>query len=143
RELLPPAFTGETSVPQTGGSFSSPVRNEAIALYALADVEDGKDQMPMMAKHVAAAMGIQTGLNTQEAAFSFLALGKLAKEANRATVTASLSVNDKTVAQFNSATISLSAKQLGGNTVQISTSGAGKLYYYWQAEGVSATGDYQ
>lgn len=143
RELLPPAFTGEASVPQTGGSFSSPLRDEAIALYALADVDPANDQVPLMAKHVAAAIGKQSGFNTQEAAFSFLALGKLAKEANRATVTASLSVNDKTVAQFNNATISLSAKQLGGNTVQISTSGAGKLYYYWQAEGVSATGDYR
>ncbi len=143
RELLPAAFAGEESVPQTGGSFYSPLRDEAIALYALIEVDPANEQVPLMAKHIADALGRQSGFNTQEAAFSFLALGKLAREANRATVTANLTVGDKTVAQFENATISLSAKQLGGNTVDISTSGSGKLYYYWQAEGVSPTGEYE
>ncbi len=49
----------------------------------------------------------------------------------------------KTVAQFDGKEINLSAKQLGGNSIEINTKGKGKLYYYWQSEGISTSGKYK
>jgi alpha-2-macroglobulin len=50
--MLPGSFSGEESVQQTGGSFYSPLRDEAIALNALLEVDPGNPQVPVMAKHV-------------------------------------------------------------------------------------------
>ena len=58
--LLPASFSGEESVPQTGGSYYSDVRDEAIALNALMDVDPGNAQIGMMVKHVADKLKTRT-----------------------------------------------------------------------------------
>ena len=50
--MLPTSFSGEESVAQTGGSYYSDIRDEAIALNALIDVDPGNSQIGTMAKHV-------------------------------------------------------------------------------------------
>jgi uncharacterized protein YfaS (alpha-2-macroglobulin family) len=132
RELLPGSFSGEQSVAQTGGSFYSDIRDEAIALNALLDVDPSNTQIPVMAKHVADKLKQRTWYSTQECSFSFLALGKMARAANKATVTADIKVNGKTVARSEGAPVKLTAKQLGGTNVEIVSKGEGRLYYYWQ-----------
>lgn len=141
--MLPTAFIGEVSVAQTGGSFYSDVRDESIALNVLIDVDPGNIQIPIMAKHIAGYLKQRVWLSTQERAFGFLSLGKLARTAAKSNVTADVKVNGKTVGTFNGGDLKLSAKQLGGSNVQIATVGSGRLYYYWVAEGVSANGSYK
>lgn len=143
RELLPASFTGEISVPQTGGSLYSDIRDEAISLNALLDVDPRNPQIPIMARHVADKLKQRTWYNTQECSFSFLALGKMAREANRATIAADIKVNNKIVAKAANNVVKLDAKQLGSTSVEISTNGTGKMYYYWQSEGISASGSYK
>jgi alpha-2-macroglobulin len=143
KELMPGAFAGEASVTQTGGSFYSEVRDEAIALNALMDVEPGNPQVPVMAKHISEKLKQRRWLSTQEQAFSFLALGKIAKAANASNVTADVKVNGKVVGKFDNKELVLDAKTLGTGNIEIATKGSGRLYYYWQAEGVSATGSYK
>lgn len=143
KELLPASFTGEVSVPQTGGSLYSDIRDEAISLNALLDVDPLNPQIPIMARHVADKLKQRTWFNTQECSFSFLALGKMAKAANKATISGDIKVNGKTVGKANGNTVRLNAKQLGGTNVEIVTNGEGRLYYYWQAEGISASGNYK
>src|SRR5690606_7045562 len=62
---------------------------------------------------------------------------------NAATATATIKVNGKTVAQFSGKDISLSDKQLGGSSAELVVNGEGRLYYYWQSEGVSKSGQYK
>lgn len=143
RELLPSAFTGEVSVAQTGGSFYSDIRDEAIALDALIDADPANPQIGIMSKHVADKLKQRSWYSTQESAFSFLALGKIARAANKSTATATISVNGKTVGSMNGSTVKLSAKQLGGNEVDITSKGDGRLYYWWQSEGISVSGAYK
>ncbi|HTL08740.1 MAG TPA: MG2 domain-containing protein [Chitinophagaceae bacterium] len=143
RELLPGSFSGEVSVAQTGGSFYSDIRDESIALNTLIDVDPGNAQIPVMAGHIVEKLKQRSWYSTQESAFSFLAMGKLARAANAATVTAKISVNGKTVATLGSANLQLSNKELNSNVVDISTSGQGSLYYWWQSEGISANGSYR
>ncbi len=143
RELLPGSFSGEVSVAQTGGSFYSDIRDEAIALNALIDVDPNNPQIPVMAKHVAEKLKQRSWYTTQECSFSFLALGKIARAANKSTVNAEIKVNGKTVGKAAENTVRLTAKQLGGANVEISTKGEGQLYYFWQSEGISASGSYK
>jgi hypothetical protein len=76
RELLPSSFSGEVSVAQTGGSFYSDIRDEAIALNALLDVDPANQQIPVMAKHVSDKLKQRRWYSTQECAFSFVSLVK-------------------------------------------------------------------
>lgn len=142
RELLPSSFSGEMSVGQTGGSFYSDLRDEAIALNVLVDVDPENAQVPLMAKHVTENLKAKKYLNTQERVFSFLALGKIARSAANSAISADIKVNGKTVARFSSEEISLGMKELGGSSVEIVTQGSGLLYYYWVSEGISSSGSY-
>ncbi|HUC79745.1 MAG TPA: hypothetical protein VMR70_02470, partial [Flavisolibacter sp.] len=141
--LLPSAFSGEESVQQTGGSYYSALRDEAIALNALVDVDPGNGQIPQMVKHVTARLKSDRWLNTQERAFSFLALGKVARNAARSTATADVRVNGKTVATVSDKDWKGSNDLLKGATVEIVTKGTGQLYYSWMAEGISISGAYK
>ncbi len=140
RQFLPSQFAGEESVAQTGGSFYSDIRDESIALDVLVDVDPNNSQIPLMARHVTDKLKQRSWYSTQELAFSFLALGKIAREAARSNISATVKVGDRTVATMSGADIRLTAAQLKGTDVQLSAKGNGKLYYFWQAEGISATG---
>ena len=164
REFLPTQFSGEESVAQSGGSYYSDIRDEAIALDVLVDVDPGNAQIPVMANHVKDKLKARYWYSTQELAFSFLGLGKIAKQAAASTATAEVRVDGRSVGAMDGAgnPLSLSTKDLrgvspstsgtstsgtssGANTprVEITTKGSGRLYYFWQAEGISATGAYK
>jgi uncharacterized protein YfaS (alpha-2-macroglobulin family) len=141
-QMLPHSFSGEQSVQQTGGSFYSALRDEAIALNTLVDVDPGNAQIPVMRKHVADKLKNDPWINTQEAAFSFLALGKIARAENKSNVTAEIRTNGKTVAKVNGDWKG-SSETLKSNAIEIVTKGNGRLYYTWVAEGISSTGAYK
>ena len=141
--LLPSSFSGEESVQQTGGSYYSALRDEAISLNALIDVDPGNGQIPQMVQHVSQRLKSDRWLNTQERAFSFLALGKVARNAARSTVTADVSANGKIVATVSDKDWKGNSETLKGNTIEIRTKGSGRLYYSWLAEGISTTGAYK
>lgn len=140
RELLPSAFAGEVASKESGGSFCSDVRDEAVALNAILEVDPSNGQVGTMAKHLSTELKRRNYLSTQERAFAFLALGKIARAANAATVTGTVKVNGKEIAKTDGSMLTLNTKQLGGGQVEITTSGNGRLYYFWQAEGISRDG---
>lgn len=141
--MLPAAFSGEESVPQTGGSYYSDVRDESIALNALIDVDPGNKQIPLMASHVSNKLKTRNWLSTQERSFAFLALGKLARSANQSTATAEIKVDGKTIAKADNGQWRGDKASLKGTNIEIVTKGTGRLFYFWQAEGVSASGAYK
>ncbi|HYH16206.1 MAG TPA: MG2 domain-containing protein, partial [Flavisolibacter sp.] len=141
--FLPASFSGEYSVQQTGGSFYSETRDEAIALNALVDVDPGNAQVPVMAKHVSDRLKKERYLNTQERAFSFLALGKIARSATKSNITADIRVGGKTIARIDGNDWKGTRSVLKDNSLEIVTKGNGQLYYSWQLEGISTSGAYQ
>jgi alpha-2-macroglobulin len=140
--FLPASFSGEYSVQQTGGSFYSETRDEAIALNALVDVDPGNAQIPVMAKHVSDRLKKERYLNTQERSFSFLALGKMARAAAKSNITADIKVSGKVIAKINGNDWRGDKNILKANTLEIVTKGNGRLYYAWQVEGISSSGAY-
>jgi uncharacterized protein YfaS (alpha-2-macroglobulin family) len=143
KNFLPTEFTGEQSVAQTGGSFYSDIRDESIALDVLVDVDPNNAQIPLMAKHVSEKLKQRDWYSTQELAFGFIALGKIYRQAIKSTATAEIKVNGKTVASMNGNDIRLTSQQLKGTNIELASKGSGKLYYYWEAEGISTTGAYK
>jgi uncharacterized protein YfaS (alpha-2-macroglobulin family) len=140
KEFLPTQFAGEESVPQTGGSFYSDIRDEALALDVLIDVDPTNAQIPVMAKHVSEKLSKRYWYSTQELSFGFLALGKIARNAANSTATAEVWVDGKSIGTMNGTDPSLSTKDLKGKKLDITTKGSGSLYYFWEAEGISASG---
>jgi uncharacterized protein YfaS (alpha-2-macroglobulin family) len=141
--MLPGSFTGEESVAQTGGSYYSDVRDEAIALNALISVDPSNAQVGVMAQHVGDKLKSRYWLSTQERAFAFLALGKLARSANNANVTGEVKVDGKTIAKVEAGQWRGDKNVLKSNSIEIETKGSGPLYYFWTAEGISASGAYK
>jgi uncharacterized protein YfaS (alpha-2-macroglobulin family) len=142
KQVLPPEFKGEESTPVFGGSFHSPVRDEAIALSALIEVEPDNQQIGMMAKHLSEKLKTQKYLNTQERVFSILALGKIARQSAQSNITGQILSNNNKIADYQNKTISLYTNQIKNGPVSIKTKGKGNLYYFWEAEGISKDGSY-
>ena len=67
------------------------------------DVDPANPQVPVMAKHVADKLKQRTWFNTQESSFGLLAIGKIARAAAKATITADIRVNGKTIGKSNGA----------------------------------------
>ena len=140
RQFLPTHFTGEVANTETGGSFSSDIRDEAMSLDVLLDADPANPQVSEMAKHVSDKLKERTWYNTQELVFGFLSLGKIAKREGVSTATASVLVNGKKIADFNGTDLKIKADQLSEGRTEIVSAGKGNLYYFWEEEGISAGG---
>jgi hypothetical protein len=70
-------------------------------------------------------------------------LGKLARSVNKSDVTADIKVNGKAIAKTDGGQWRGDMAALKGTNIEIDTKGNGRLYYFWQAEGISASGAYK
>lgn len=142
QQVLPGAFEGEVADRMHGGSFSSHLRNQALALNLLLEVDPQNPQIASLSTEVADRLKDQRYINTQERVFSFLALGKLARQDAGTSATAEVKSGSKTLGAFTGKTLTLHHEKLAGKPVDIAVKGSGRLYYFWQAEGIDAKGDY-
>ncbi len=136
REILPASFKSEKSVTETGGSFSSPIRDEALALYLLLEVDPDNEQIGIMAKHVSEALLKNDYLNTQENCFGFLSIGKLAQKISSTDVRGKILINKKLIKNVYNNTVTLYTNQLKEDKIEIKSTGNGKLYYFYSMEGI-------
>lgn len=143
KEVLPTSFSGEKSKRVFGDSFYSYIRDEALALNVLLEVDPDNPQIAIMAKHLSQALKGRRYLNTQERVFSFLALGKIAKQNAGNNTTATIKSDGKTVGSFDKKTITLSSEELSNKSISIESKGNGNLYYFWETEGISSDGSYR
>ena len=150
QQFLPASFSGEEANTMTGGCFASDVRDESLALDVLVDADPNNAQVPVMAKHVMDKLKQRTWWSTQELAFSVLGLGKVARQSAGSSVTAEVLVNGKKVAAMDGNPLKLSTREIAAGDaagsvpkVTINTQGSGKLYYFWETEGISSTGSYK
>ncbi|MDB5256958.1 MAG: hypothetical protein JWM14_1653 [Chitinophagaceae bacterium] len=140
RTILPATIDSEKSINSFGGNFYSYIRDMGISLNMLIDTDPQNAQIGVLAKHLSDQIKSKKYLNTQEMAFAFVALGKLAKKANESNITATVTADGKVIGQFAKNNLILSSNVLGKN-INIKTSGTGTLYYFWEGEGLSATGE--
>jgi uncharacterized protein YfaS (alpha-2-macroglobulin family) len=139
REALPTRFgTQLVAGRELAGSFSSPIRDEALVLNALLTADPANPQVNMLARQLSRQVKSAGWLNTQERSFALLALGKLAKKNAASTVTAKLLADGKAIGSFSGK--DLTVTNVANRKVALRTSGKGSLYYFWETEGVSPTG---
>lgn len=143
REILPGQFTADNSKQATGGSFYSDVRDEALALNVLLEVDPDNPQVGIMAQHVSGYLKNRRYLNTQERSFGFLALGKVARRSADNNASGTVSVNGKQVAELKGRSITLDTEALKGEAVKLKVEGEGELYYFWETQGLSESGSYK
>lgn len=137
--LLPKRFTDNMTERQTGGSYASPLRNLALTLDALIDTDRDNLQIPALARLLSTALRQSDYLNTQEAAFAFLALGKLARQTATNTATATLTANGKLLGTMNDAFLTIKRAPTN-QPLTLNAKGAGNVYYFAQSEGVPTNG---
>ncbi|MBN1597098.1 MAG: alpha-2-macroglobulin family protein [Bacteroidales bacterium] len=142
KEMLPYAFEGEISVTSFGGSFYSYIRDEAIALNVLLEVDKDNPQVGVMAKHISEQLKTKRYLNTQERTFGFLAMGKIAKMAAESTVKGTVKTDGRVIGSFDNNTLTLSDASMLKGSITVSTEGSGRVYYYWETEGITKDGSY-
>lgn len=139
--MLPKGYVSEKTEPAFNGNFYSDFRDMALVLNTLLETDPQNTQINYMAKQVAQTLLTRQYLNTQESVFGFLAMGKIAKSANKGNVTATITSNGKTIATFDGKKdVILPNKLITGNSVSITASGSGKLFYFWEMEGIPMQG---
>ncbi|GAB3687742.1 alpha-2-macroglobulin [Spirosoma flavus] len=137
--LLPKRYVDNTTGRQSGGSYASPLRNMALVLDALVDTDKDNLQIPVLARQLSTAIRQAAYVNTQEAAFAFLSLGKLARQNANSTATATLLAGGKSLGTMSNAF--LNVKRLPVNQpLQLNTQGSGNVYYFAQSEGIPSSG---
>lgn len=141
-QIIPNAFEEDFSVNSWGGCFYSPIRNEAIALNSILDVNPSDKQVAGMVRHLIQQVKIRNYLNTQEAAFTFLALGKLSRHMNAGKASASIVRDGKNVGTFSGNDISLKTADCFGETT-IKADGSSAVYYFYESEGLPADGSFK
>ena len=138
KAMLPAVFTNERTKEELAGSFASPIRDEALALNCLFEANPNDPQIGTMARHLSTLLKKERWLNTQEASFSLLALGKVARKAAGSNVNATIKLNGKTIADYKAGKTLIIDKNIYGNKIEIVTNGNGNLYYAYEMEGISA-----
>jgi uncharacterized protein YfaS (alpha-2-macroglobulin family) len=138
QETLPHQFTPENARRELDGSFSSPIRDEALALNALFEADPNNPQVASIARQLSRQVKAERYMNTQESAFALLSLGKIARRARASTVTATLSAAGKQLGKFDGK--DLTVQNVANYQLLLKAIGAGQLYYFWEMEGISAGG---
>lgn len=139
RALLPTRFGSERAANRAlDGSFYSPIRDEGLVLNGLLETDPNNPQIPVLARQLSRQMREARWLNTQECAFALLALGKVARRNAGSTATATVLADGKLLGTFTGKNLTVPNVQNRALTLQ--TKGKGSLYYFWEVEGISATG---
>ena len=122
---------------ETGNTFDSPIRSQAIMLDTLAEVNENHPSIPMLVKNLRnAASDGNRWRTTQDNAFAFLALGKIMKKQMDRNYTGTLKLNGEDFAEFDATEVRYTDAAWDGVRVQISVEGEGSCYYYWSAFGI-------
>lgn len=143
KEILPSTFGSEISVTQNGGSFYSAIRDKAIALNALIEININDPQVAILSKQLSTEMKANKYLSTQERAWVFLAMGKIARLTKGSTVTADITSGGKSIGSYKDGMITIMKNQMTSNQISINTKGSGNLYYFIESEGISVSGAYK
>lgn len=140
REMLPADFSGETPGFSFGGSLYSPLRDEAISLYALLQADPRNPQIGILARHLSESLKNDPYPNTQENSFSFLALGEIAKNAGQTKASAWVSQGNRVLGKTDGNTLNLDLSALYRGPITLKVKGTGSYYYFWQVSGIPSDG---
>ena len=122
--------------PETGGTFSSGVRTNAILLDVLNEIDPENPSCAVLAREL--MDGARTGrwYTTQENAFGLMALSKYLSRQSNLDFDGTIIIGNDSTYHIDANDFRLIKKNLAGQNVQIMVEGEGTCFYYWQASGV-------
>jgi uncharacterized protein YfaS (alpha-2-macroglobulin family) len=141
RTILPTEYFSEFRHRMFGGCYASYIRDLAISLYALLNVDPNNAQVGTLVRHLSQELKKSYWLSTQEASFAMMALGKFARLAAKSDITGMVTIDGKNAGQFKDNDLVIT-QNINNKTVRITTSGKGNLYYFYDVEGISSSGKY-
>lgn len=132
---LPTTIQPYTFEPETGGTFSSGVRTNAILLEVLHAVSPENPSCAVLANELTktANGGWYT---TQETAFGLMALGKYLSGKPNRDFDGTVYIEGDSSYSISAEEFQITRENLGGKSVQITVDGEGDCFYYWQASGI-------
>lgn len=141
RQLLPASATppSVSNARETGGTFYSAPRANAIMLDMLAEIDPTNAQVPSLVQTLTQSTNRGRWSSTQDNAYAFLALGKIMRQQAGTNYTGTVSVNGESLSTFDPANHRFTSEDWTGQTVNLELEGTGTAYYYWKAEGLPNT----
>jgi len=143
KEVLPSAFAGETPNSCFNSSFYSYIRDQALALTVMLDIDPNGKQVGIMARNLSDQIKKERYLSTQENSFSMLALGKIARMANKTTATATVTANGRKVGSSTGQPFTLDVKAYANDVLSVQVKGKGGYYYFAEIDGITSDGSYK
>ncbi len=133
-DLIPKQYRIIQAQRETGGSFDSEIRANAIALNMLLEIDPSHSQIPFIIEYLTnKAMDAYT---TQDRAFLFLALGKAAKNLAQENLAIDIYDGENHIGKYHGKNLIIPNGKISGNTLTLKSSGKGQVYYYWEREGI-------
>jgi hypothetical protein len=134
-------FVGNAGPPTTHqrdeACLNSAVREAAIMLMVLLDVDPESPRVPALAEQLRRSARIGRWGTTQENSFALMALGKYARRLGRAgDCTGTVALSDGSVRSFTSKEGLSLADLEAGRPVLVDVEGEGKVWAFWGTEGV-------
>lgn len=143
-KILPKGFPDESSKAELSGNFSSDMRNLAISLNTLIEVDPKNQQIPGMARLLSNQLKSRYYHNTQELVFTFLALGKLNKELSKGSVNALIKSEGKVIGRFDGgADLKIVRNDLNNGKLDVQVNGDGPVYLFAEVSGINALGNFE
>ncbi len=133
-ELIPEQYRIIQAQRETGGSFDSEIRANAIALNMLLEIDPESPQIPFIIEYLSNKS--LRAYSTQDKAFMFLALGKAAKKMAQTDLTVDVFNDDDKVATYKGKNLIVSNNKITSDKLKLISTGKGQVYYYWEREGI-------
>lgn len=136
-ELIPDDFLPIKTDRLSGGSFDSSIRANAIMLNVLLEVDPTNLQIPLLVKYL--SKNADKMYSTQDKSFSFLALGKALKAQSNTDLKVDVVIDEKTIDTYKNKSLTIGEINSKENSILLKANGTGKVYYFWNTEGISKT----
>ena len=136
KEIVPFDVQPDLAPPEDGGNFSSGVRNDAILLDLLLQVDPENPSVAVLARSLLERSRLGRWYNTQETSFALMALGKYFSKTKLSSFTGTVTVDVNERYDIDTADFVLTNDSTDWKEIEIAIDGGGPCFYFWQASGV-------
>jgi alpha-2-macroglobulin len=142
-QLLPAVDAPVEGGRSAGFTWYSQARDEAMRLEVLATVATDHAQVPRLLQRLTARAENGRWYNTQENAFSLLALGKLSAGNQLVPASGQVLVDGEVVADFSAEGVSVQSREWAGQTLEIRATSPGSAWFTVLDEGVPRQAEHE
>lgn len=131
--LIPTDLIYEKPERRTGGNFDSEVRSNALVLFVMGTADPDHPLVKNSFDFLEESMDI---ISTQDKAWTFLAMGKLAQQKSGLKMQVQVEVDGQEIGSFNGRDWEMSSRNWLGKKVKLTATGQGEANYSWQLRGI-------